>query len=283
MTFFANCRELLAHLPNVMPAVAGEPELFAKLEPFVVHAEAFLKDNFLGSVAFSALAESPALHDENAPRFLAARFVACRAFAAAIPALDLVLTPNGFATVGNQNLVPASAERVNRLIAALNKQADAALVALSRRLCELPGWLDSPQADFFGASLFPSLDVLEVAGRADAPDAWLAFCELRRLCINAEFILAERFFSHELIEEFRKIRLAHLPLSEEAAFVCDNIAAEVLVEALGCRRDDLRIASTVDFIRKHPEVFPLWHASDTAKLFNPPVFRNSKSAHGFFF
>ena len=37
----------------------------------------------------------------------------------AIPSLDLVLTTNGFGIVSNQNVVPASRERVDALISSL--------------------------------------------------------------------------------------------------------------------------------------------------------------------
>ncbi|MGM9866538.1 MAG: DUF6712 family protein [Lepagella sp.] len=39
----------------------------------------------------------------------------------------------------------------------------------------------------------------------------------------------------------------------------------------------------VNLIRCYPDLFPEWHASETAKLFAPPVFRNEKKASGYFF
>ena len=44
-----------------------------------------------------------------------------------------------------------------------------------------------------------------------------------------------------------------------------------------------RLADIVNFIRSHPGDFSEWQHSDTAALFNPPVFVNRKEAHGYFF
>ena len=39
----------------------------------------------------------------------------------------------------------------------------------------------------------------------------------------------------------------------------------------------------VNIIREHEEIFPAWHASDTAKLYSPAVFRNKKKSRGYWF
>ena len=39
----------------------------------------------------------------------------------------------------------------------------------------------------------------------------------------------------------------------------------------------------VNHIRRYPNLFPEWHASETAKLFSPPIFKNKKEARGYFF
>ena len=44
-----------------------------------------------------------------------------------------------------------------------------------------------------------------------------------------------------------------------------------------------RLADIVNYIRLNSESFSEWHKSETAKLFNPPIFRNEKKASGYFF
>ena len=39
----------------------------------------------------------------------------------------------------------------------------------------------------------------------------------------------------------------------------------------------------VNHIRCYPDLFPEWHASETAKLFSPPIFTNLKTNKGYWF
>ena len=39
----------------------------------------------------------------------------------------------------------------------------------------------------------------------------------------------------------------------------------------------------VNNIRQHEDIFPEWHASSTAELYSPPVFKNKKSSSAFWF
>ncbi len=76
----------------------------------------------------------------------------------AIPSLDsFVFTPNGFATVGTQNLVAASKMRVDRLIGSMLTHRDDCIAAFCSELPGASRWLNSDQAAFFGATLFPLL------------------------------------------------------------------------------------------------------------------------------
>lgn len=52
------------------------------------------------------------------------RFVCSRALYIMVPQIDLVLTPTGFGVVSNQNVAPASAERVAKLIDSLRVYSD---------------------------------------------------------------------------------------------------------------------------------------------------------------
>ncbi len=39
----------------------------------------------------------------------------------------------------------------------------------------------------------------------------------------------------------------------------------------------------VNIMREHEEIFPEWHASETAKLYSPKIFENKKKAGGYWF
>ncbi len=44
-----------------------------------------------------------------------------------------------------------------------------------------------------------------------------------------------------------------------------------------------KMIDIVNFIRNNPEEFPVWHNSDTAKLFSLPKFVNKKENKGYWF
>ena len=65
------------------------------------------------------------------------------------------------------------------------------------------------------------------------------------------------------------------------------VVAQIKAQIVGYLRvgsfNSRRLADIVNFIRQSENDFKEWHQSETAKLFAPPVFRNSKDSHGYFF
>ena len=80
--------ELRKYIPNSIREVKGETPLFDKLAPFLERAEQWFCHHFVPAELLDAVAAE------------AAHIVAVEAYRLAVPQLDLVLTPNGFATVG---------------------------------------------------------------------------------------------------------------------------------------------------------------------------------------
>lgn len=199
----------------------------------------------------------------------------------AIPSLDLVLTPNGFATVGTQNLVAASKMRVDRLVDSMLTHRDDCIAAL---LPELPGasrWLNSDQAAFFGATLFPTLEIVSQSPISNSPK-WERYLELRPQIIDLEASLAEEWLSPELMSALRAENLrGNLPPVRHD--VVRQIKAQLIAYLQKGTFNSRRLADIVNIIRHRPSDFPEWHSSDTARLFTPPTFRNRKEASGYFF
>lgn len=73
-------------------------------------------------------------------------YVCCLAFYNAIPQLDLTLSGTGFGVVSNQNLAPASRERVEALRAEMRNQWEDALEDLIERLRGDARWCESAVA-----------------------------------------------------------------------------------------------------------------------------------------
>ena len=201
----------------------------------------------------------------------------------AIPSLDLVLTPNGFATVGTQNLVAASKMRVDRLIGSMLTHRDDCIAAL---LPELPGasrWLNSDQAAFFGATLFPTFEIVNQCPVSNSQSLnWERYLELRPQILDLEASLAEEWFSPEMMSALRAENLrGDLPPVRHD--VVRQIKAQLIAYLHKGSFNSRRLADIVNIIRHRPSDFPEWHSSDTARLFTPPTFRNRKEASGYFF
>ncbi len=270
--------QLRSLIPNQLVAVKGETSLFDKLVPFLDLAEAWVKETFTSEPTFNTIA---GYADNNAIKIATARLVVADAMRRAIPSLDVVLTPNGFATVGTQNLVAASKMRVDRLVGSMLTHRDDCIVAL---LPSLPGaskWLSSSQATFFGGTLFPTLEIVEQCP-GNATTKWERYLELRPQLVDLEASLAEEWFSPELMSALRSENLRS-DLTEERAVVVRQVKGQLVGYLKGGSFNSRRLADIVNYIRQREEEFAEWHGSETAKLFAPPVFRNKKKSSGYFF
>lgn len=247
---------------------------------------------------------------------MCSRLVVADALRRAIPSLDIVLTPNGFAVVNTSNLAPASKPRVDRLVGSMLSHRDDCIAALLPKLVGASSssqdallaknWLTSSQADFFSATLFPDLDIVDAVGGATGskwglsskraqssssletmPSAadnsrWEKYLELRPQVIDLEASLAEEWFSPELMSALRSENLRG-DLTEKRSEIVRQVKAQVVGYLRSGSFNSRRLADIVNYIRLNPEFFSEWHQSESAKLFAPPVFRNEKKASGYFF
>ncbi|MCM1297427.1 MAG: hypothetical protein NC311_17960 [Muribaculaceae bacterium] len=273
-----NDEQLKQLIPNKLVTVKGETSLFDKLVPFLDLAEAWVIETFTSEPTFNTIC---AYTDGNSIKQLTARLVVADAMRRAIPSLDVVLTPNGFATVGTQNLVAASKMRVDRLVGSMLTHRDDCIAAL---LPELPGaskWLSSARADFFGSTLFPDLGIVDALGGATG-SKWERYLELRSQVIDLEASLAEEWFSPELMSALRSENLRS-DLTEKRKMVVRQTQAQIVGYLRAGSFNSRRLADIVNYIRQSQNDFKEWHNSETAKLFAPPVFRNDKKSSGYFF
>lgn len=270
--------QLTALIPNTLISVKGEAALFDKLAPFLALAEDWVKNTFTSEPTYNTIC---GYTDTNPVRIATARLVVADAMRRAIPSLDVVLTPNGFATVGTQNLVAASKMRVDRLVGSMLTHRDDCITAL---LPELPGaskWLNSDQAAFFGATLFPDLSLIDALPPAQG-SRWERWLSLRPQVLDLEASLAEEWYSPELMAVLRRRNLAHT-LADNDRRAVDDIQAHILGYLRTGSFNSRRLADTLTYIRSHPDRFPEWHNSATAQLFSPPIFQNKKKSPGYFF
>ncbi len=268
---------LRQYLPNVFATVKGEVSLFDKVKVDINLAENWVIETFVSTNTFNTIC---GYAEDNPIKIITAKLIATEALSWAIPSLDLVLTPNGFGVVSTQNIAPASKERVNRLIGSLADYRDECIGNILPALGGESQWLTSSQALFFGETLFPDLAITDqVKGTGSK---WERYLALRPNILDIEASLAEEFFSPELMVRLRNevLRKTH---TADLARVINAIRGQV-VDLLNGGLIRMRdMIDVVNHIRCYPDLFPEWHASETAKLFSPPIFTNLKTNKGYWF
>ena len=278
MKLITTDEQLRSHLPNVIASVKGETPFIERLALFLDLAEDWVVNTFTSVSTFNTIC---GYTDSNNIKILCSRLVVADALRRAIPSLDIVLTPNGFAVVNTSNLAPASKPRVDRLVGSMLSHRDDCIAALLPELVGASKWLTSSQADFFGATLFPDLDIVDAVGGATG-SKWEKYLELRPQVIDLEASLAEEWFSPELMSALRSENLRG-DLTEKRNVIVRQVKAQILGYLKSGSFNSRRLADIVNRIRENKDDFPEWHRSETAKLFAPPVFRNEKKAKGYWF
>ena len=291
MMLITSDEQLRRLIPNVFATVEGEPSLFEKLTPFLETSEDWAKQHFVPDDLFELIAESSASAETEAEAdnsTVAAlclpleKAIVCEAYKNAIPSLDLVLTPNGFGIVSNQNVAPASKERVERLLASLEQERDRNIEKLLLRLPTVEGWEQSAQGKYFVATMFPFLSLCRRL--AINEHLWDEYQHLHDRLIKIENVLAETYFSQEQMDVFRQhvmnqMRLCH-PLEEQ---VIRSLQSLEMMLVSDMQVHNQSFYDLVNIIREHSDIFLAWHVSKTAKLYSPAVFRNKKKSGGYWF
>ena len=282
MKLITTDEQLRMLIPHVFATAEGEPTLFEILSPFIETAEQWAIDTFVPDAIFDEIAEDDGFGPNERFRFPLEKLVACQAYMTAIPSLDLVLTPNGFGIVSNQNIVPASRERVDALMNSLESQRDSAIEALILRLSSRTDWQQSAQGKYFGATMFPLLNLCRRL--AIREHIWDSYQQLHDRLIKIENVLADTYFSQEQMQVFRSQVIAQYsttkPIEEQGIRSLQAYELQLLTDIQvhpQCYYD------LVTIIRERPDDFPAWHTSPVADLFTPKIFQNKKNSSAYWF
>ena len=276
---------LVRFVPNVLKSVQGELALYEKIQSHLEVAEDWLCANFLSAPVLYEIAASG---DDATNKLLHHARIAevAEAMLHAIPQLDLVLTPNGFGIVSNSNVAPASKERVERLLASLEKMRDDTLQVLLPMLTAEAAWADTAPCQYFQSVLYPWLDLPRQLGSTD--HVWEQFQSMHSRMIEIEQRLAADFFSPELLSALRKAHLfgawsgtASAPHYKRA---WQHIFA---IELFMLRENECPVPSCIEVVnalRNAPDgVFEEWKRSPVAQLFENHGFKNQKRSGGYWF
>lgn len=282
MKLITTDEQLRLLIPNVLATAEGEPTLIEKLYPYLETAEQWAIDTFVPEAIFDEIAEDDGFGPNERFRYPLEKLVACLAYMTAIPSLDLVLTPNGFGIVSNQNIVPASRERVDALMNSLESQRDSAIEALILRLSSRTDWQQSAQGKYFGATMFPLLNLCRRL--AIREHIWDSYQQLHDRLIKIENVLADTYFSQEQMQVFRSQVITQYrtskPIEERVIRSLQAYELQLLTDIQvhpQCYYD------LVTIIRERPDDFPAWHTSPVADLYTPKIFQNKKNSSAYWF
>ncbi len=274
---------LLRYIPNTLKSVTGEQSLFDKIQYHLLQSETWLTQTFLSSETLSRIKTysdaTPLLHHCRMA-------LAADAMLHAVPQLDLVLTPNGFGIVSNSNIAPASKERIERLLASLEKLRDDALAVVLTMLPEAHHWTASAQYEYFAATMFPTLDIVTNLGFTD--HLWQRYQDLHSQLLNIEERLAEDYFSAELMDTLRTANILHQWSLTLSAADYQRLYRRIAALEFSILRTGAfpvpSIIDTVNLIRTAKgNLFAEWKASDTAQLFGLEGYKNDRKKAGFWF
>lgn len=272
---FVTSQELLSRVfGNEVVAVEGERSLFDKITLELEQSERWLVDEIIGDMAEWI--------DEDTSLFNACvTCVACDAMRRAIPSLDLILTPNGFGIVQNANVVPASKERVERLIDSMQIRRDTALNTIIKLLMRENDWQDSEQRQWFGKGLFqlPEQSTLWCK-RKDYADDWEALKALRLESVPILSRYRELYISNEVMDRVQLALCSNLESDANDRSLGYNLISLVLKEMNGSPFHHKYIDPIVNYLRETDED---WKSSKVAEFYAVPTFQNKKDSTGYFF
>lgn len=254
-------------IPNIQFEVEGETPLPEKLAPFIQSAKDWIESEYLGPDDF--------LNEGDNARAL--RIVIMKAFADAVPSLDLVVTPTGFGVVNTETVAPASKERIERLIQAFHRKVDDDLEILLEFCHQYPEWRESDRGKYFCTTFLSGF-------RDWRRMAFDSFDAMRTEAMHVEALMEEQCFGHDLMtrlrDEFnsRKPYTCH-PLADAVRSAVMDVVYRInkpLIPTLWhkCR-------PILENLKKCPDYYDIWKKEMGEKFSQAPFKNDIKGSYYF--
>ena len=189
----------------VVPTVGSEVD-FEDLQPYVESAELWLKTNILGNTLYDAAnngsGSTSAAADADLLK-LCRNVIGNHAYWDAIPFLDLQQTKSGFGVIQNNNLVPASKERVERLrtqcLIRRDNEVENLISFLEAHSAYHNAWKGSPAYSIISDCLIQTANELSIY--AEWEGTRKDFLKLRPALIRETALRLDPVFSQDYINE----------------------------------------------------------------------------------
>lgn len=254
-------------LPAIM--MKGNPEVF---DDALEVAQESLVDEILGEDLESRLEKK----DETDKRLLkkVQRIISVQAFLASIPEMDLILTDAGFAVTENDQMAPASQQRVQALIQSLSAKLDDSkdrLVLYLLRSSEYESWRGTEEFGRLSEGLimtyseFKDVAVLNNITAPSYPKGWSDFLKLTNSLNLALMTDVASYISKDYAEELLEKTRDREAFSHVEQGVLSHIKTAIAAFAMGDRRTGIdQTIEAISDMKSNPESFPTYMASAEA-------------------
>ncbi len=209
------------------------------------------------------------------------RAVCLYAYSIAIPHLDLVLTPTGFGVVSTSNVVPASADRVHRLLSAVCAAYNDAIDEIIALLRYDDQWNDTEKAKELFSSFFWSGRQFR---RCGYPNAHRSELMEHMPAIDISESELREAIGDEIIDELLTcIRRAEVSASQRVLIrMIEQYIIADIGEALYYEMRTLR-NSIIRYLIKNIKEFPTFENSSAYRALKQEQYENKKDDPCFFF
>lgn len=262
--------DLKQFVPNVLTEVEGETSLYEKCLPYINAAKFWVFRFVVPENVYDEISD-----DRKA---IVRRIVVLHAFHNAVPSLDLVLTPNGFGVVSNQNVAPASRERVKALLDSLIISRDESINTLWQLLKGNDTFCKSGIGMQLEMTLCQDLVLsVEMGEKFVSYDTWV---QNRKKIIKFEDHIADHAVSHEIMKLLRHdLLFGTLSMSEQHLIYLINAYTMEFIkdEPLHC----CDFSDLVNHIKSEKHLFDIWKMTETARIYDDHSFQNDKCKGGF--
>lgn len=267
-------------IPNVVAEVDGEVPLYDKLMPYLDEAVRFVEANFIPREY------TPDASLQNVARVI----IVLKAFKAAVPSLDLVLTPNGFGIVSTSAIAPASRERVEGLVSGLMRRIDDGCVDLINGLVRDAEWCNTDVGRWWCATFLCSLSD-GFRFRKEGETLLETYTRMRELALRFEVAIAREELGFDVLARLHSLPDDMSP--EEKAVISSIRDAELRYVAarMGGRRYDCPDEEheiwhlsrpVITLLKRCPELLEVWEAETFDNTATTDEFKNDIKG-GYFF
>lgn len=259
---------------------SAHDEVYESIQPAIDRQLAFSNDALLGVAGLAYMEEK----GEDSPLLSWYKQLVClSAFLSVLRQLDLVLTPTGFGVVSNDNLAPASKQRVDALEAALRTQYYKVL-AMTLNLLRSENWGATAQARYFIDHLYDGYAYFFDTHKGASSTDWQAY---QSVIEDAEEMLRTKMGDaqmNDMLDAFRRGDTNRLePYREVIALVVKFTDAWAAKGVGTLKQPVFRRMMRILEDDGNKEYFKLYRESASYKANHYEPYRNTKDSAGYVF